>query len=104
MMRFKEFLTEDPLGKLVFILAIRKEFGMTKTQAEAVIEWLVGDTDWDFLGNITPEVRAILTKRWPSNTEVWHPGMIYSDHVMDQVSNVLRDKYQLDSRELIGMA
>lgn len=103
MMSFREFINETSLGKLVFLLAIRKEFGMTRQQAETVIEWLVGDIDWDYLNNLNPDVRAIFTKRWPPKTEVWHPGMAYSDHVMDLVSGVLKDKHKLDSRELIGM-
>lgn len=100
MMSFREFINETSLRKLVFLLAIRKEFGMARQQAEAVIEWLVGEVDWDYLN---PDVRAIFSKRWPPQTEVWHPGMAYSDHVMDLVSGVLRDRYKLDSRELIGM-
>lgn len=95
---YQQSVNEGVLGDLAFSLGLRKEYGLTKEQAQEVIDWLRGDKDWEDLEYNT---RDVFIGAWDPNTVDRHPGMSYSDHVMDEIHMALK-KYQLDTRDLIG--
>lgn len=100
MKTFKQFITEDALETLPFELALRKELKANKEQAAELVKWLGQDKDWfdlDF------DARGAVLNRWDHKEvqRVKHPGMSYSDYVMDKLADLLRDKYNLDTRELL---
>lgn len=96
---FRQFMeSEDLLGDLKFVLALRKEYGLTKQQSNEVIRWFRDMVDWEDLEH---GARDVFIAKWDPDTVDRHPGMTYGDFVMDQIHMDLK-KYQLDTRELIG--
>jgi len=93
-------INEDALENLPFELAIRKELKASEEQANELVLWLANEKDWfdlDF------DARGAVLNRWDHKEvqRVKHPGMSYSDYVMDKLADLLRDKYNLDARELL---
>lgn len=87
----------EDLEELPYVLAVRKEYKMSKEQAQEVIDWLKGDKDW---GDLEYDARGVFIEIWdPDTPDLHHPGMSYGDFVMDEVHMALK-KYQLDTREL----
>ncbi len=87
----------EALEELPFVLAVRKQYGMSKEQAQEVIDWLKGEKDW---GDLEHDVRDVFIELWdPDTPDLHHPGMSYGDFVMDEIHMALK-KYQLDTRDL----
>lgn len=97
MITFKQFM-ESSLEELPFVLAFMKELGITKKQATEVLRWFKDDIDWK---DVDEDINLVIHKRWPYPQTLKHPGMSYSDFVMDEISKNIRAKYKLDTRELI---
>lgn len=90
--------SSDALEDLPFVLAIRKEYGMTRAQAEEVVAWFKNEKDW---GDMEHDARDVFIAKWDPNTpDLHHPGLHYSDFVMDEIHMALK-KYQLDTRDLV---
>ena len=96
--RYQQSVNEGVLGDLAFSLGLRKQYGMTKEQAQEVIDWLRGDKDWRDLEH---DVRDVFLDYYDPERLDRHPGMSYEDAVMDEIHMALK-KYQLDTRDLIG--
>ena len=88
----------EDLEELQFALALRKEYGMSKDQANEVVAWFKGDTDW---ADLEHDVRDVFIEKWdPDTPDLHHPGMHYSDFVMDEIHMAMK-KHQIDTRDFV---
>lgn len=86
----------EELSELAFMLALRKKYRMTKEQAREVIAWFKNEKDW---GDLEHDVRDVFIDIWdPHTPDLHHPGMHYSDFVMDEIHMAMK-KYQIDTRD-----
>jgi hypothetical protein len=90
----------EPMLDLTFMLAIRRILNCTKEQAHQIILWMRGVKDWE---DLSPDTQEPILDKWNPDlvNELRHPGMSYSDYVMDEIASMLQTKYNLDARELI---
>ena len=98
-LRKKKLIEGYELRDLKFMLALRKEYELTKEQAYEVMEWLRDDKDWQWLSD---GVRQSFYDIWDPDTPDRHPGMSYGDFVADEIHLTLKKHYQLDTRDLLG--
>lgn len=95
---YQQSVNEGVLQDLAFVLGLRKEYGLTKEQAQEVIDWLRGDKDWEHLEY---DVRDVFLDYYDPEKFHRHPGLSYDDVVMDEIHLALK-RYKLDTRDLIG--
>lgn len=100
-MTFKKFLeSKDALDELNFTLALRKEFKLSKEDAEQMVSWLNGNCSYYDLGDDI--VEGPLGDLEVDQNEDGHPigYRNWDEAFRDAVGNMLWKKYNLDVEDL----
>lgn len=90
----------EELKELAYVLAIRKELGCTREQAEELVLWMKNEKDW---GDLDHDAQGPVIDRWDPDIvkDHKHPGMSYDDYVMDELATAIRHNFKLDAREIL---
>lgn len=100
MITFKQFVTEEPLLDIQFEMAIRLELKCSPDIARELVAWVSFRAEWEDLSSTARnEMRQHFTLKSYFDTS---SGKNYSWWALNQLNDVLLDKYELDAKEIIG--
>lgn len=90
--------TPGDLEEMRFRLAFRKEFGCTKHQVEEIIALIRGLMEFDEMDD---DLQRTIQGRFSADEDEKHPMLSLDDWLVDKIGEVMKEKYNLNIRELL---